>query len=143
MATHKAILSGLLIVAKKPAQLQILRRITGHIATKKAVQVTSIEEADVELMKKEPDAVIIDISDFKSGEFILRLSPFVLSLPGWVRTFFVDKQPTKSRIARAAGLGVRGVLKAPISHHGITTLLSELKDHPLEEPETPSGSFEA
>ncbi|MBN8549322.1 MAG: hypothetical protein J0M12_08420 [Deltaproteobacteria bacterium] len=122
----KKVLSGLLIVARKPAQRQILRRITGHVPAKRSVQVDSIDEADIQIMKHEPDAIIIDVSDFKSGEFSVRLAPFVLSLPGWIRIFFVDQKPTPSRIARAAELGVGGVLKAPISHHGITTLLSEL-----------------
>ena len=121
----KKLLSGIVLVARQPTQLSILKRITNHISSKRTVQVTSLDEADTEIARDQPDAIIIDVSDYNSGEFKARLEPFLLRLPGWIRTFFVDNTPTKSRVVRAANLGVDGVLKAPISHHGISTLLNE------------------
>ena len=121
----KQVLSGILLVARHPNQLGILRRITNHIPARRRIQASSIDEANVEIMKDEPDAVIIDVTDFRSSEIRTRLEPFLLALPGWIRTFFIDAAPTPSKVINAAKLGVDGVLKTPISHHGMTTLLSK------------------
>ncbi|MCO6429918.1 MAG: hypothetical protein J5J00_03580 [Deltaproteobacteria bacterium] len=122
------LLSGVLLVSREPTYTSILKRITSHIAKRMTRHVATITDAEIEIMRREPDAVIVDVSDFSSIELERKLSPFVLQLPGWVKTFFVDKKPTPSRVLKARNMGVHGVLKAPLSHFGITTLLASIAD---------------
>lgn len=118
-------LKNLLIIAKKSAQIALLKRITSHISADKVSGAQTIVEAEEEVMKSHPSAIIIDVSDFSSREFQQKLEPFLLSIPGWVKTFFVDSNPTKSRVFRASKLGVNGFLRAPLSHHGISQLFGD------------------
>ena len=127
MEQKEKILSTILLVARNSFQASILKRITSHLCFKQRRLATDIAEAETEIMRKKPNVIFMDVSDFKSGEFQTKLEPFLLSLPGWIRTFFVDANPTVKRIKKAADLGVNGILSSPLSHHGVTTLLKEVE----------------
>lgn len=121
---------GILIIAKKISNGKLLKRVTSHVTGERAVDVNSFVEAEVEIMRREPSAVIIDVTDYPSAEFRRRVEPFVLGLPGWIKVFLVDGTPSLSRLRRARDIGVRGILKSPLSHHGISQLVN---DPPLDE----------
>ena len=118
-------MKNLLIIAHSEAQIATLKRITSHFSPGKVTAVQTVVEAETELLRSRPNNIIIDISDLASSEIQRRLEEFLLGIPGWVRIFFVDSNPTRSRIFRASRLGVNGVLRAPLSHHGITQLLGD------------------
>lgn len=145
MTSGKApIISGILIVARSPRQLRVLQRIISHLPSHRNACASTVKEAESEIMKHEPEAVIIDVSEYPSGAIRHKIEPFVLSLPGWVKTFFVDSRPTANRVSKARELGVLGVLTTPLSHHGISQLFCQIvgikcEECPVADTENPTS----
>lgn len=129
---HRA-LSGIIVVADDEAHMSILRRITRHLGFNRKVHAPTFEEAEREITKKPPKALIVDVSNVTSGKYRMKVEPLILALPGWIKIFFIDKAPTAERVKRAKDIGVDGILRAPISHHGLTTLLEQLDQAPQVE----------
>lgn len=94
-----------------------------HISFRRKVQVSTIKDAEREIMKRQPKAVVIDVSDCSSAEYGRSVEPFVLSLPGWIRTLLIDTQATPPRVQKAAENGVHGVL-TDISRRHLTAAFS-------------------
>jgi len=119
-------LSGLLVVADKSLHLEILRKISRHVGISKPAIASTIRDANIEIMRHEPDAILIDISNLDSRQFQRNLEPFLLSLPGWIKTYLVDFKPTRSRVFKAKNLGVNGIIKPPFSHRATALLVQKL-----------------
>lgn len=124
--------SGIIICSRKEARLATLKRITSHLRVRRKEYVESLGEADLEIMRRTPHAVILDISDYAADEFERIIEPFILQLPGWIKIYLVDANPSRSWLAKVRGLGVTGYLKSPMSHYGVSHMIQ----HPVDSSES-------
>ncbi len=115
-----------LVVTENGLTRRIMKRVTRHLPPLKLNFCKSLEEAEVSLLSTPPGMVVFDVSRLEEEEIRGKLEPFLLNLPGWIRTFFLDHNPTESRVKLASELGVKGILKAPASHYGINAIFKLL-----------------
>lgn len=118
---------GIIVVAKGDERAQQLKRVLTHLNSPWVFSFDSFTDTEMVIERQEPELVIIDMSEMSYGEFIRKVEPFILSLPGRIKTLLIDPEPTMDNVLRASGIGVDGILKAPVSHYMITTLLAQIE----------------
>lgn len=124
-ATKKGIklLSSVIVVVRSTKNASLLQRIMSNLSFERHVQVASIADAETEIMRKQPKAVLIDVSDYSQSEYRTIVEPFLLSLPGWIRVLLINTESKSTLIKDPAETGVNGIL-TDISRYRLTSALS-------------------
>ena len=118
--------NGILIIGRDPARVEQLKRVVMHLNSTWIVNVDSFADAEFVVEKQVPEVLILELSDFSYGEFVRKIEPFILKMPGSVKTLLVEPEPTVESVVRASEIGVDGIIKAPVSHYTISTLLAQI-----------------
>ncbi len=119
--------NGIIVVAKGEERQQQLKRVLTHLNSPWLFSFDSFSDTKLVIEKQEPELVIIDMSGMSYGEFVRKVQPFILGLPGKIKTMLIEPEPTTENVLRASEIGVDGILKAPASHYTITTLLAQIE----------------
>lgn len=130
-----AVLSSILLVARTPFQISLLKRVIAAFSFKRTRQVSTIAEAEAEVERKHPDMIVMDVSDLKAGEFETSIKPFLSKVPVWIKTFLIDT--TAGRKGKARAIGAKEVA-SPIDPSEVESIYKKYEDfedlhHPLAE----------
>jgi hypothetical protein len=124
---EKKPIEGLLIICASEARARTLTRIVGHLELTWLAVAESLKLADVVISRQAPEVLFVDLSDYTHNEYVGRVAPYVLGLPGHTKVFLIDPEPTIDKIIRASEMGATGILKSPMSHHAISTLMDQVR----------------
>lgn len=129
---HARKIAGILIISPENTRTQEITRVTSHLNPTFVERVDSVREATHSIYPQTPELIIIDLSGVNEFEYLSKVEPFVLSLPGGIKTVLLEPEPTVSKVVKASEMGISVMLRSISSHYSVNALMNEFRNSPKQ-----------